>query len=71
MIDMKVTGWISVLKLPVRTGVYQRKFYWGISFAHFDGRHWGLAASSPEQALARRATKSQWSLDSSPWRGLT
>lgn len=67
----ELTVWFSAAESPSRIGVYQRRYQWGISFAYFDGKRWGLSAASPEQAVVSRPRENTWSAERLPWRGLT
>lgn len=65
---MKTTKWIKGVE-PVRKGVYERKYEFGIYFAHFDGADWGFACDTVEEAQSWE--RSALRVDSGlPWRGL-
>lgn len=65
---MKTTKWFKGVE-PVRKGVYQRRYSWGINYAYFDGVDWGLACDTAEEA--QRWEHSVLRVDSDlPWRGL-
>lgn len=65
---MKKTKWFADVE-PVHVGVYQRRYEFGIYFAHFDGEDWGLAGESVNEAnlWGGSTLKTSGGL---PWRGL-
>lgn len=65
---MKTTKWIKGVE-PAREGVYQRRYKWGINYAHFNGVDWGLACDTVEEA--QRWERSALRVDGGKaWRGM-
>lgn len=67
---MKTTKWIQGAE-PVRAGVYQRKYVFGIDYAYFDGKDWGLACETVEGASRWGSQIAFRTSSGLPWRGLT
>lgn len=65
---MKKTEWFPATVTPAREGVYQRKYRWGVDYAYWNGRDWGVSAGTPWEAAGWRKLLSAHDL---PWRGLT
>jgi hypothetical protein len=65
---LKKTGWFSSDTPPTRRGVYERLYEWGVEFAYFDGKDWGLASETVDDAVKWKGFKTLAVCD---WRGLT
>jgi hypothetical protein len=65
---MKKTKWFPANVKPAREGVYQRKYSWGVDYAYFNGRDWGVSEDTTEGAFLWRNTLSAMECK---WRGLT
>lgn len=67
---MRVTKWFRNGEKPVHVGVYQRKYPWGVDYAYFDGKHWGLAADSVYEAETLGLYEARALTDNLLWRGM-
>jgi hypothetical protein len=65
---MKRTKWFPASIKPVRKGVYERKYDWGVDYAYWNGWDWGVVGKTPGEAHDRRRLLSDFLI---PWRGLT
>lgn len=68
---MKLTGWFPGEVMPVRCGIYQRKFdsrSAPIRFSYWNGRFWGAWAARHSHASDNRDLPS--GAQYQPWRGL-
>jgi hypothetical protein len=65
---MKRTKWFPASIKPVRKGVYERKYYWGVDYAYWNGSDWCASGETPGAAYCWRHLLSDFFL---PWRGLT
>ncbi|CAB4158947.1 hypothetical protein UFOVP708_36 [uncultured Caudovirales phage] len=65
----KLTPWFDYCVKPARKGVYERHIPGaGIFFSHWNGKHWGLGVSNPEEATLLRNKPSFY--NKCRWRGL-
>lgn len=64
---MKLTDWIDGDTKPVRVGVYERDFYFGITYCYWDGKKWCKGHANIDDAVLK---KSKSTFQSLPWRGL-
>jgi hypothetical protein len=65
---VKKTSWFKGVE-PVRKGVYQRRYSWGINYAYFDGAAWGMAGDTVQDAY-RWAQSKLRTYGGKAWRGL-
>jgi hypothetical protein len=65
---MNRTEWFPVHIKPVRKGIYERSFTWGIRFAYWDGDLWGGFAMNTKDAYKNRILASAH--QNAAWRGL-
>ena len=62
------TEWFPAHIKPVRKGVYECSYSWGIRFAHWDGKFWGGYSVELNQAYGNRFLPSRH--QECAWRGL-
>lgn len=66
---MKKTSWFKGVE-PVRKGVYQRRYSWGINYAYFDGAAWGLVGITVEEAYQWGVHSKARTYGGKAWRGV-
>jgi hypothetical protein len=66
---VKKTKWFKGVE-PVRKGVYQRRYSWGVNYAYFDGTDWGLSSETVAEARQWGVHSKKRTYGGLPWRGL-
>jgi hypothetical protein len=71
--DTKYTCWFPASKLPVRVGVYQRKYPLGktelVRFSYWDGKLWYVAGNVPRDAESAYESNDTAPRQKLSWRG--
>lgn len=69
-----VTPWFQGRDKPMRTGVYQRQYFYGktpsVQYCYWDGRNWSMGEHTAEQAAEHEIAFNLSPRQHLSWRGV-